>query len=259
MWDPFVRTSWPATLRRSHMKRARATVVSDLRTPALVCKRSLLERNASRMLQRASDRGCVLRPHLKTCKTLEAAAIATGGTRRRVTVSTLAEASFFAAGGFDDILYAVPLTPDKLPQALELNALCQSFGVMVDHMEQVDALVAPEAPPRAKPLDVWVAVDCGYHRDGVDPDDADSVALVRRLVDSAATRFAGIYTHAGHSYDAKSGAEVEAIAVQERDVTVRFAAKLRAADLAVPTVGVGSTPTCSRPPVSDALAGARRC
>ena len=33
----------------------------------------------------------------------------TGGTRRCITVSTLAEAEFYADNGFDDILYAYPI------------------------------------------------------------------------------------------------------------------------------------------------------
>ena len=34
----------------------------------------------------------------------------------------------------------------------------------------------------------------------------------------------------------------------ERDVTTRFAESLRASGIEVPTIGVGSTPTCSVPP-----------
>ena len=38
----------------------------------------------------------------------------TGGTKRKIVVSTLAEADFFASHGFDDILYAYPITASKL-------------------------------------------------------------------------------------------------------------------------------------------------
>jgi D-serine deaminase-like pyridoxal phosphate-dependent protein len=38
----------------------------------------------------------------------------TAGTRRRISVSTIAEAQFYAENGFDDILYAYPITQDKL-------------------------------------------------------------------------------------------------------------------------------------------------
>lgn len=38
----------------------------------------------------------------------------TGGTRRCIVVSTLAEATFYADHGFDDILYAYSLPFDKV-------------------------------------------------------------------------------------------------------------------------------------------------
>lgn len=40
----------------------------------------------------------------------------TGGTQRCIVVSTLAEASFYADHGFDDILYAYSLPFDKVPK-----------------------------------------------------------------------------------------------------------------------------------------------
>ena len=73
------------------------------------------------MLANAEKMNCILRPHVKTHKTLEGAVLQTGGRKSRIVVSTLAEAEFFAKGGFDDILYAVPLTPDKFP----LNSICK--------------------------------------------------------------------------------------------------------------------------------------
>ena len=53
-------------------------MIFELRTPALVCYRSVLSANAAAMQQRAASLGVALRPHFKTVKTLEAAAIATG-------------------------------------------------------------------------------------------------------------------------------------------------------------------------------------
>ena len=226
-----------------------------LRTPTLICYGHILERNAITMRKRAESLGCSLRPHVKTVKTSEGAALATGGSRRRVTCSTLAEAHFLADRGFDDILYAVPLTPDKIADAVALHTRLDAFHVMVDHPEHVAALLreptlastASAGPHR--PLSVFVSVDCGYHREGVDPHSEASVELVRSLSESSgATSFAGVYTHAGHSYDASTPTEIAQIAAAERDVTVGFAQRLRAAGLPVPCVGVGSTPTCSLPP-----------
>ena len=78
--------------------------IADLRTPALVVRLPVARANASRMLGHAQRLGCRLRPHVKTHKTLELGKLQTNGSCRCITVSTLAEAEFFAAGGFDDIV-----------------------------------------------------------------------------------------------------------------------------------------------------------
>jgi len=230
-----------------------ARIIDDLRTPCLVCIKSIAEANASAMLGRAAQLGCALRPHVKTNKTLEASAIATGGSKRRIAVSTMAEAHFFAAGGFDDILYAVPITRDKVADALKLRST-HEFHVMVDSQEGFRELAAAVSANCAgnssasPPLDVFVRVDCGYGREGVCPFDAASVDLVRAIASSAGLRFGGLYTHGGHSYDASDAQAVRRIGEAERDSVAALAGALRSAGLPPPIVGVGSTPTCSLPP-----------
>ena len=202
----------PAPVRvrvQSSAARQHARTIDDLRTPALCCYPSVMEANAQAMLERASRLGCVLRPHVKTAKTLQAATIQTGGTKRRVVVSTLAEAEFLARGGFDDILYAVPITQDKFAAADELNQRLERFHVMVDHPSTVRAITSRAV---AKPLSVVVMVDCGYRRDGVDPNDSKSVALVQALCASESTVFGGLYTHGGHAYDAADAPAITRIA-----------------------------------------------
>ena len=106
-------------------------------------------------------------------------------------------------------------------------------------------------------------VDCGYHRDGVDPRALKSVEIARRIVENGGTSLAGIYSHGGHSYDCASKdvrlarARVERVAAAERDAVLEFADAIVAAGVAKRKdfgVGVGSTPTCSLPP-RDGLQG----
>ena len=77
--------------------------LEEVPTPALVLDLAVLRRNLA-MMRAAIARhpGVVLRPHLKTAKSREVAALAApdGGP---VTVSTLAEARFFADGWPDQI------------------------------------------------------------------------------------------------------------------------------------------------------------
>jgi D-serine deaminase-like pyridoxal phosphate-dependent protein len=94
-------------------------------------------------------------------------------------------------------------------------------------------------------LDLFLKVDCGYHRCGVEPEQPEALEIPRRIDAASHLRFAGILTHAGHSYHARSREELLAIARHERDLMTEFAARLRSDGIEVPVVSVGSTPTAT--------------
>ena len=90
---------------------------------------------------------------------------------------------------------------------------------------------------------MFLKVDCGLHRAGVDPTRDESNSLAHRMHASEHLEFAGILTHAGHSYSSRSTEDARIVAEQERDVMVQFRDRLLAAGVAVPEASVGSTPT----------------
>jgi D-serine deaminase-like pyridoxal phosphate-dependent protein len=219
-------------------------MVGRLDTPCVVIDRARLLRNTQRMSERATRLGVHLRPHVKTHKCLEAARHQVAGHFGGITVSTLAEAEHFAAGGFDDITYAVPLAPGRARRAVDFSLRCPQFQVLVDHGDSVDALVA-EARRMGASIGVLVKVDCGYHRAGLLPEDPELVALARRIHEAQSLRFMGVLAHGGHSYDCVGVDAIKRVAEEERRETVRAAETLRAAGLPVEVVSVGSTPTAS--------------
>ena len=81
--------------------------LADLPTPCLVLDRGILVRNIGSMARRLARHGVPLRPHMKTAKSIDVARLATAGQPGGITVSTLAEAEYFAGHGIVDILYAV--------------------------------------------------------------------------------------------------------------------------------------------------------
>ncbi|MEQ8763281.1 MAG: alanine racemase [Planctomycetota bacterium] len=220
--------------------------VDRLKTPCALVDPRVVERNTRRMSETAHRLGVRLRPHVKTHKCLEAGRLQVRGHFGGITVSTLAEARFFAEGGFDNITWAFPLPPDQLDEVFELSAKLKAFHVLVDQAETVEAL-AREASRRGRTIATLLKVDCGYHRAGVDPADPASVRLAARIAGAEGLRFEGVLTHGGHSYAAKTLDEIRAVSRQERDEVVGFAQKLRAAGLEVPTVSLGSTPTLCVP------------
>jgi len=225
--------------------------VEDLGTPAALVDVDVVERNASRMSEKASRLGVRLRPHVKTHKTIEVARLQVRGQFGGITVSTLAEAAFFAAGGFRDITYAVPIVSAKLATAAQLSLRLNLLSVLLDDPAVVDA-VETCASEHGIRLSVFLKVDCGGGRAGVDPERDDGVALAGRLAKSPHVDFRGILTHAGQSYRCRGKDEVRAVAARERDVMAAFAARLRDDGVPVGEVSIGSTPTLA---VAEDLAG----
>ena len=218
--------------------------LNTIKTPSLVLDAGRVRRNAEAMSARMKQLGVSLRPHAKTHKCVEVARIQTEGAPARLTVSTLAEARAFAAAGFADITYAVPVEPGKFEEAVELSKLCERFALITDDAD-VPPLLDAAARRAGVTLDLFLKVDCGYHRCGVEPDRPEALEIPRLIERAPGLRFAGILTHAGHSYHARSPEELLDIARRERDVMTEFAARLRADGVEVPTVSVGSTPTAT--------------
>jgi D-serine deaminase-like pyridoxal phosphate-dependent protein len=194
------------------------------------------------MAEKALRLGVRLRPHVKTHKCVEAARIQTDLHFGGVTVSTLAEAQAFAAGGFSDITYAVPIAPQKIVAAADLHAEIGNLNLLVDHPETLRAIEEISASRHIR-LPVLLEIDCGGGRSGVDPASDIAQVLVRRLADSEAIEFRGLLTHAGNAYRARSRSEVYEIACEERDLTTAFAAEIRDLGIDLPEVSIGSTPT----------------
>lgn len=213
--------------------------LAELPTPAFLVDRRRVIANCARMREKAVRSAVAFRPHVKTHKTIEIARLQHGSSSGPITVSTLAEAAFFARGGFEDITYAVPIAPEKLDRAASLTRQIR-LQLLVDHPTAFDAL---ETYARAHGIafEVSLKVDCGYHRAGVDPHDPDSVVLARRIADSKVVRFKGLLTHAGHSYHARNLEEIRKVAAEEGRVVSEFGKKLGFDAMR----SIGSTPTAS--------------
>lgn len=216
--------------------------LKEVKTPSLILDLGRVRSNASRIKNVAHSNKVRLRPHIKTHKCIEVARIQTEGFDGAITVSTLAEARAFAANGFTDITYALPIEPGKFASASEIFRGGVKLNLLTDDLGTAKAL-DEAAGTAGTPFDVFVKIDCGTHRVGVEPDSEMAVMIPRFISDAQNIHFAGILTHAGHSYDVRTVEEIKAVARYERDVMVELAARLRAMGIDVPTVSIGATPT----------------
>jgi D-serine deaminase-like pyridoxal phosphate-dependent protein len=209
------------------------TTLLDLPTPCLLLDLDILRRNIARMAAAvARHPGVILRPHMKTAKSAQVADLAAPG-KGPITVSTIAEARYFAAHGFRDQIYAVGIVPRKLDAIAALNAEGNAIKAITDDLATARAIAAH--PGR---LPTLIEVDVGEGRAGVEPDGEALLAIG----DALGPTLAGVAAHSGHTYSGRSQAEMEAVAEIERAGAVLAAQRLRAAGHAVPIVSVGSSP-----------------
>jgi threo-3-hydroxy-D-aspartate ammonia-lyase len=210
------------------------TAISNLDTPALLLDLAVVERNVARMAERARTLGVALRPHAKThkCPELARRQLAAGATG--LTVATLAEAEAFALAGFADLTWAFPLDPTHLPRVRRL-AQRITLRVVIDDLETARALAGSG-------LHVWLKVDCGNHRAGVDPAAPYALEVARELGRERGLTFDGILSHSGHAYKTTDRTAAAGVAEEERAVMVRFAEALRRDGIPVRGCSVGSTP-----------------
>lgn len=198
-----------------------------------------------------------LRPHIKTHKTLEIGRMQCGSdlgaTEGSIVTSTMAESHAFAQDRFfREVYYAIPISLEKLHQAWQITRHMSETGnrrfcIEVDSLQSLDMvkrfLADEEVQGPEVFFHVFVKVDVGQHREGVDPDSDEAVELVKGVVQTPQLRFRGIYAHGGHSYHTD---DVLSVAKQEALVTARFARRLLDDHgITCEVVSIGSTPTVS--------------
>jgi D-serine deaminase-like pyridoxal phosphate-dependent protein len=216
--------------------------LTSLPTPALVLDRERMDRNVARLSALIAGHGVTLRPHLKTAKSIDAARRIHPDGPGPITVSTLAEAEYFAReGGYTDITYAVGLDPAKAPRTVALCEAGVDLKVTLDTAAQAAALGEAARGAARKPA-VMIEIDCDGHRGGLTPGDPALVEVACAVV-SAGLTLAGVLTHAGASYDLHDPEALADAAENERASAVSAAETLRAAGFECPVVSVGSTPT----------------
>ena len=216
--------------------------LAELETPALIADRQRIEGNARRMRDHLRAHDVSLRPHLKTTKSSEIARIAHGGGTGPGTVSTLREAEYFLDNGFTDLTYAVCITPNKFRHVTDLMDRGLDLKVLVASARMAGELVA-FAAERNEPVKVMVEVDSGDHRTGFAPDDAELIDAALILDTGDGVEFAGLLTHGGHSYGARSDDDVRKIAEEERLSLLEAQERLTEAGIDTPMLSSGSTPT----------------
>ena len=210
-------------------------------TPALVIDHTRLLTNIRKMQKLANDASVQLRPHTKTHKSVYIAReqIKEGATG--ITVAKLGEAEVMFQAGIKNIFIANQITHPLKLQRLFILYNKATIAVGIDNIQQINIL-RKIFTNENHPLSVLIEIDSGFHRCGVEPgirliDIAESISKEPGLV------LKGIFTHAGHVYNAKSLSEIQKIGTAEGQIMQTAVDMLTSHGMEIETVSVGATPT----------------
>ncbi|MFS0777841.1 D-TA family PLP-dependent enzyme [Neobacillus sp. 3P2-tot-E-2] len=218
------------------------TNIQTLDTPSLLVDHQKLLKNISEIANFANQQGVVYRPHIKTHKSVKIAQLQVEAGAVGVTTAKISEAEVMASGGIKDILIAYPISnPDKINRLIKLIQKGVRLKVSVDNPESLRYLQRGlEHTPHT--LEVWIKVNSGLNRCGVEPG-KEALLLAKAIMTHSKLKLGGIFTHAGHSYAAKTYEEIENIGLQEGLAVVESAKECEQAGIPILVRSVGSTPT----------------
>jgi D-serine deaminase-like pyridoxal phosphate-dependent protein len=215
-------------------------MLKGITRPSLIVKEDVCRNNIRRMAEKADASSVIFRPHFKTHQSLEVSRWFREYGVDKITVSSAEMALQFAGDVWCDITIAFPANIRELQHYNELKDKIQ-LNLLVDSTEASTAL----SQGIKAETGIFIEVDCGYGRSGIQYDNLKSFdAVIRIIKASARLKFKGFLLHSGDTYQANSLAEISRIyqrnILQLKSLKDRYIEKFP--DI---IISMGDTPSCS--------------
>ena len=204
-----------------------------LSTPCLVVDREALDRNIECMAAAARTADTTLRPHAKTHKSPDIAALQlrNGAASRTIGIccATVAETEVMADAGIGGLLLTAPVMGAARFTRLARVNRAHGLTVAIDHPTQLEGLLATIEPGDRR-LGVVIDVDVGQARTGITNIGA-GVQLALMIGGRSEIELVGIQGFAGHALHIVDPAERQAAAARAATTLHAFAKALAEAGL----------------------------
>ncbi len=214
---------------------------SGILSPGIVLFKDLVEQNIATMTHMVGSPER-LRPHCKTHKMVEVAAMVTAAGITKQKCATIAEAEMLVAAGATDVFLAYNIVGPNIRRVAQFRQRFPAveFSVTADHEKPLRQL-ADACEAAGVRVGVLLDVDTDLGRTGIGMN--DEAARIYRLIDE----LPGLSPNGLHCYD---GHHHQPSATERRDGVSHlwtrvseFRDRLRAAGLTVPRVVAGGTPS----------------
>jgi D-serine deaminase-like pyridoxal phosphate-dependent protein len=212
--------------------------LQDVDTPALILDLDRMERNIGRMAEFAKACGVSLRPHAKTHKSPEIAKMQLAAGAIGVCLQKVGEVEVFAGSGIRDIFLTNEVVVPRKIERLARIAERTHLGVAADNIDVVKT-TGRIFKERGTKIDVYVDVDSGLGRCGVQAKDAAKIA--KEISRHGNLVFKGIMGYEGNVNAARTKAEQVRLSGAAMGEIVKAKKGIEAAGLRVDVVSVGSS------------------
>ncbi|MBX2968785.1 MAG: alanine racemase [Cyclobacteriaceae bacterium] len=209
--------------------------------PTLLLDKQKCLSNISIMAEKTRKNNVIFRPHFKTHQSHEVGRWFREFGVDKITVSSVKMAEYFAQDGWNDITVAFPV---NIHEKDRLNRLAEkiSLNLLVVSPETAELL----GKEIHHPINLFIEIDTGYHRTGVDPENTDLLDAILNRIDAYPNlTLKGFLTHDGHSYKIRNDKKAIRNIHQNSSLianTLKKKYSQRYPDL---IFSIGDTPTCS--------------
>jgi D-serine deaminase-like pyridoxal phosphate-dependent protein len=208
-------------------------------TPTLLVNEQVCRDNIRRMIGLARHNHIQFRPHFKTHQSAEIGQWFLEEGTSKITASSLSMAACFAEAGWKDITVAFPVNVREMETINQLAGRI-TLNLLVESVEAVKLL----GLGLTSPVNVFIKLDVGTHRTGIDPENEKAIReVMAEIRKSKRMQFVGVLCHAGHSYQCRGKQEI--LAVHSAVMTVLQKIKSTYSDIPDLVISYGDTPTCS--------------
>lgn len=210
--------------------------------PTLILNEERARENIRQMARKARLAKVQFRPHFKTHQSLEIGDWFREEGVRKIAVSSVDMAEYFAAGGWNDITIAFPVNLRQINQIQDLAPRI-NVEIVVENLEAVTFL----GKAIHQKIDIWLKIDSGTHRTGISWDKPETVFQIY----AESRKFPqlviqGILTHAGSTYTAQSSQDAIRLSTESTMRMIQLQNTIDQAGFPKPLISIGDTPGCSQ-------------
>jgi len=223
---------------------ANDAVLNKINKPTLLLDEKQCKANIYQQVVKAKRLNLALRPHFKTHQSAKIGEWYKEFGVKKITVSSVLMAEYFANNGWKDILIAFPVNILEIDQ---INALARKIKlhILISEESAIDKIVTKVDTL----ISVFIEIDMGQIRSGFKLLAIEKIkSTIQKINNSKHLVFSGFVAHAGQSYHYKN--EPEKVKVLQAKLNSELLSLKGAFQEAF--ISVGDTPTFS---LSDNFSG----